>query len=216
MNKKNRDENFKNASEKKPVNTSFKAGEEGYDPFSRRWTKSRNYFVSNSVTGDSKNGHVAIESLESGGGNGAAGVAGTTNVVVFPSTAIATGARRLVDTKAHVDQVSNFLVFTSNLVSFMFSEKMGGGGSGSASSSQYQCKWLDYPCVYPGCKLTRVVRKSCPEHSMGKRFLRCKGSPICSGFKWFDELEKELEKQKEENGKLKKPTEEEGKLKKPT
>ncbi|KAF9588606.1 hypothetical protein IFM89_013693 [Coptis chinensis] len=104
----------------------------------------------------------------------------------------------------------------------MFSEKMGGGGSGSALSSQggitsgdnnegfrgffnygesdhwkYQCKWLDYPCVYPGFKLTMVVRKSGQEHSMGKRFLRCKGSPISSsGFKWFDELEK----QKEENG----------------
>ncbi|KAF9599473.1 hypothetical protein IFM89_038567 [Coptis chinensis] len=121
---------------------------------------------------------------------------------------------------------------------------MGGGGFGSALSSQggnsircrgiascdnnegfggcfncgesdhwkYQCKWLDYPCVYPGCKLTMVVRKSDQEHNMGKRFLRCKGSPICSGFKWFDELEK----QKEENGKLKKPIEEEGKLKKPT
>ncbi|KAF9598987.1 hypothetical protein IFM89_033332 [Coptis chinensis] len=58
-----------------------------------------------------------------------------------------------------------------------------------------------------------VVRKSGQEHSMGKRFLRCKGSPICSGFKWFDELDKELEKQKEEDGKLKKPIEEEGKLK---
>ncbi|KAF9623817.1 hypothetical protein IFM89_005402 [Coptis chinensis] len=110
MNKKNRAENFKNASEKKPVNTSLKAGEEGYDPFSRRWTKSRNYFVSNPVTEDSKNGHVAAESLESGGGNGAAGVAGTTNVAVFPPTAAA-GARKLVDTKAPVDQgtVSNSL-----------------------------------------------------------------------------------------------------------
>ncbi|KAF9625845.1 hypothetical protein IFM89_027456 [Coptis chinensis] len=42
MNKKNRSENFKNTSEKKPVNTSFTTGEERYDPFSRRWTESRN------------------------------------------------------------------------------------------------------------------------------------------------------------------------------
>ncbi|KAF9610361.1 hypothetical protein IFM89_022031 [Coptis chinensis] len=62
-------------SEKKTVNPSFKAGKESYDPFSRRWTKSRNYFVSNPVTEDSKNSHVAAESLESLGGNGAAGVA---------------------------------------------------------------------------------------------------------------------------------------------
>ncbi|CAI9755149.1 unnamed protein product [Fraxinus pennsylvanica] len=47
MNKRNRVQNFKNASEKKPVNTSLKAGEAVYDPFSR-WTRSRNYYLSNS------------------------------------------------------------------------------------------------------------------------------------------------------------------------
>jgi RNA polymerase-associated protein RTF1 len=46
MNRKNRADNFKNASELKPVNTSLKAGEAGYDPFSRRWTRSRNYYAS--------------------------------------------------------------------------------------------------------------------------------------------------------------------------
>uniref|UniRef100_A0A453K284 Plus3 domain-containing protein n=1 Tax=Aegilops tauschii subsp. strangulata TaxID=200361 RepID=A0A453K284_AEGTS len=45
MNRKNRAENFKNASEMKAVNTSLKAGEAGYDPFSRRWTRSRNYYA---------------------------------------------------------------------------------------------------------------------------------------------------------------------------
>eukprot|EP00249_Psilotum_nudum_P018056 c26619_g1_i1 orf=502-2373(-) len=44
MNKRNRYENFKNASELKPVNTHAKAGEAGYDPFSRRWTRSQNYY----------------------------------------------------------------------------------------------------------------------------------------------------------------------------
>ncbi|KAE8732505.1 Protein RTF1-like protein [Hibiscus syriacus] len=44
MNRKNRVENFKNASGLKPVNTGLKAGEAGYDPFSRRWTRSRNYY----------------------------------------------------------------------------------------------------------------------------------------------------------------------------
>ncbi|XP_029125218.1 uncharacterized protein LOC109789092 [Cajanus cajan] len=46
MNRKNRFENFKNASELKPVNTGLKEGEAGYDPFSRRWTRSRNYYAS--------------------------------------------------------------------------------------------------------------------------------------------------------------------------
>ncbi|XP_039000834.1 protein RTF1 homolog [Hibiscus syriacus] len=52
MNRKNRVENFKNASGLKPVNTSFKAGEAGYDPFSRRWTRSRNYYNAKAPGGD--------------------------------------------------------------------------------------------------------------------------------------------------------------------
>ncbi|EXB53011.1 hypothetical protein L484_018895 [Morus notabilis] len=49
MNKKNRAENLKNASELRPVNMSLKAGDAGYDPFSRRWTRSRNYYVAKAV-----------------------------------------------------------------------------------------------------------------------------------------------------------------------
>ncbi|KAJ7534000.1 hypothetical protein O6H91_13G074900 [Diphasiastrum complanatum] len=48
MNRKNRIENFKNASELKPINPHAKAGEAGYDPFSRRWTRSQNYYKSDS------------------------------------------------------------------------------------------------------------------------------------------------------------------------
>ncbi|BBM98870.1 RNA polymerase-associated protein RTF1 [Marchantia polymorpha subsp. ruderalis] len=44
MNRKNKFENFKNASDLKPVNVDAKAGEAGYDPFSRRWTRSQNYY----------------------------------------------------------------------------------------------------------------------------------------------------------------------------
>ncbi|KAK3002946.1 hypothetical protein RJ639_019749 [Escallonia herrerae] len=52
MNRKNRVENFKNASGLKAVNAGLKAGEAGYDPFSRRWTRSRNYYVSKPGGGD--------------------------------------------------------------------------------------------------------------------------------------------------------------------
>ncbi|KAF9605988.1 hypothetical protein IFM89_021314 [Coptis chinensis] len=52
MNKKKRAVNFKMASEKKAINTGLKEGEEGYDPFSRRWMRSRNYYVSNTAGGD--------------------------------------------------------------------------------------------------------------------------------------------------------------------
>ncbi|GLJ12830.1 hypothetical protein SUGI_0198560 [Cryptomeria japonica] len=48
MNKKNRFENFKNASMIKPANFNLKAGEAGYDPFSRRWTRSQNYYSAKS------------------------------------------------------------------------------------------------------------------------------------------------------------------------
>ncbi|CBI35694.3 unnamed protein product, partial [Vitis vinifera] len=78
MNRKNRAENFKNASESKRVNTSLKAGEAGYDPFSRRWTRSRNYYVS-------KPGEV--------------GVAATAAALEA-----AADAGKLVDTSAPVDQ----------------------------------------------------------------------------------------------------------------
>jgi len=45
MNRKNRVENYKNLSEhRNMMNANLKAGEEGYDPFSRRWTRSRNYY----------------------------------------------------------------------------------------------------------------------------------------------------------------------------
>ncbi|KAF9615231.1 hypothetical protein IFM89_022493 [Coptis chinensis] len=47
------------------------------------------YIKLDPVTEDSNNGHVAAESLESCGGNGAIGVAGTTNVAVFPQTIVA-------------------------------------------------------------------------------------------------------------------------------
>lgn len=44
MNRKNKVENFKNLSEHKKLKANLKAGEAGYDPFSRRWTRSRNYY----------------------------------------------------------------------------------------------------------------------------------------------------------------------------
>lgn len=43
-------ENFKNASMLKPVNTFAKEGDAGYDPFSRRWTRSQNYYQSQPKT----------------------------------------------------------------------------------------------------------------------------------------------------------------------
>ncbi|KAF5187225.1 Rtf1-like protein [Thalictrum thalictroides] len=106
MNKKNRAENFKNASELKPVNTSLKAGEAGYDPFSRRWTRSKNYYVSNPGGGDETaapgNGDFVAKSSGPVEGNGAAGEAGLTTTAAALEAAADAG--KLIDTKAPVDQ----------------------------------------------------------------------------------------------------------------
>lgn len=102
MNRKNRAENFKNASELKPVNTSLKAGEAGYDPFSRRWTRSTNYYAAK-PEGDN---------AEASNGNGGSAVAGNEDVkngaqtgtaATAAALVAAADAGKLVDTNAPVD-----------------------------------------------------------------------------------------------------------------
>ncbi|CAN1810723.1 Protein RTF1 homolog [Linum perenne] len=98
MNRKNRVENFKNASEIRPVNTGLKAGEAGYDPFSRRWTRSRNYYAAQNGGGDAAaaaNGGDAIATETTAAGGEAATEA---------ALRAAAGAGKLVDTMAPVDQ----------------------------------------------------------------------------------------------------------------
>lgn len=98
MNRKNRVENFKNASEMKPVSVGLKAGEAGYDPFSRRWTRSRNYYVS-------KPGEAAAEA--NGGDDAqAAAVVGPDGGKAATVAALeaAADAGKLVDTSAPVDE----------------------------------------------------------------------------------------------------------------
>ncbi|KAF8093337.1 hypothetical protein N665_0384s0024 [Sinapis alba] len=104
MNKKNRAENFKNASEVKSITASLKAGEAGYDPFSRRWTRSSNYY-------NGKNG-----GKDGGGENEAAAAAaavetneadaGGENGVEATEAALeaAAEAGKLIDTRAPIGQ----------------------------------------------------------------------------------------------------------------
>jgi RNA polymerase-associated protein RTF1 len=56
MNMKNKVENFKNASAIKPVNLNLKAGEAGYDPFTRRWTQSQNYYTTKAKVAENNTG----------------------------------------------------------------------------------------------------------------------------------------------------------------
>ncbi|XP_076892696.1 protein RTF1 homolog [Bidens hawaiensis] len=94
MNRKNRVENFKNASEMKPVNTGLKAGEAGYDPFSRRWTRSRNYYVSK--PGEAGAGEANGRDAQTGAGVGPkAGL-----VATAAALEAAADAGKLVDTNA--------------------------------------------------------------------------------------------------------------------
>ncbi|KAL3627715.1 hypothetical protein CASFOL_029078 [Castilleja foliolosa] len=97
MNRKNRVENFKNASGLKSAGIGLKAGEAGYDPFSRRWTRSRNYYVPNANGGET-----------GGAGGDGAGVAvpASNGGIVDTEKALeeAAGAGKLVDTIAPIDQ----------------------------------------------------------------------------------------------------------------
>ncbi|XP_059640716.1 protein RTF1 homolog [Cornus florida] len=133
MNRRNRVENFKNASEMKPVNTSLKAGEAGYDPFSRRWTRSRNYYVSKPSGEDdtipAENGETTIASAGADS-NGAAGGVTTHTGMVATAAALeaAAGAGKLVDTSAPVDQgtESNMLHDFELPISLAALQKFGG------------------------------------------------------------------------------------------
>ncbi|XP_014494987.1 protein RTF1 homolog [Vigna radiata var. radiata] len=113
MNKKNRFENFKNASELKPMNKDLKAGEAGYDPFSRRWTRSRNYYAAKPTEEAAAEDNSVIDMVADEGSyqtrtavTGVAGMAATAAAIKA-----AAGAGKLVDTSAPVDQgtVSNVL-----------------------------------------------------------------------------------------------------------
>ncbi|KAF5744349.1 PAF1 complex component isoform 1 [Tripterygium wilfordii] len=130
MNRKNRVENFRNASGLKPVNTGLKAGEAGYDPFSRRWTKSRNYYLSKPNGGDAAvapsdvvNGTVAAAVT-----NGSGGVISEALAATTAALEAAAGAGKLVDTGAPVDQgtESNVLHNFEIPLSLVALQKLGG------------------------------------------------------------------------------------------
>jgi RNA polymerase-associated protein RTF1 len=96
MNKKNRAENFKNASEVKSIAASLKAGEAGYDPFSRRWTRSSNYY--NGKRSGEENEAAVAAAVEANGAE-AGGVEATEAALEA-----AADAGKLIDTRAPLGQ----------------------------------------------------------------------------------------------------------------
>ncbi|CAL9237983.1 unnamed protein product [Arabidopsis halleri] len=100
MNKKNRAENFKNASEVKSISASLKAGEAGYDPFSRRWTRSSNYYNGKNKGKDGEENETAVAAaVEINGADAGAGVEATEAALEA-----AAEAGKLIDTRAPIGQ----------------------------------------------------------------------------------------------------------------
>ncbi|CAL5193885.1 unnamed protein product [Lathyrus oleraceus] len=124
MNRKNRFENFKNASELRPVNKALKAGEAGYDPFSRRWTRSRNYYNSKQVEEAAAGNNSSGDAVGDRGSNGT----GAGMVATAEALEAAADAGKLVDTRAPVDQgtESNILHDFELPISLAILQKFGG------------------------------------------------------------------------------------------
>lgn len=106
MNRKNRVENFKNASELRPTKTGLKEGDAGYDPFSRRWTRSRNYYVAKPGE-KAAAGNISTVGVVADAGSNGTGIPVTAESGVVATAAAleaAADAGKLVDTSAPVDQ----------------------------------------------------------------------------------------------------------------
>ncbi|CAL0313932.1 unnamed protein product [Lupinus luteus] len=129
MNRKNRFENFKNASEMKRVNLDLKAGEAGYDPFSRRWTRSRNYYASKPGE-KAATGNNSADGVGADAGSKGTGAPLTADGMVATAEALeaAADAGKLVDTIAPVDQgtVTNVLHNFDLPISLTLLQKFGG------------------------------------------------------------------------------------------
>ncbi|GAU50743.1 hypothetical protein TSUD_86220 [Trifolium subterraneum] len=135
MNRKNRVENFKNASELKSI-TGLKEGDAGYDPFSRRWTRSRNYYVAN-PSEKAAAGNIITAGLIADAGSNGAGVPVTAESGVVATAAAleaAADAGKLVDTSAPVDHgtESNTLHNFELPVSLALLHKYGGAQGAQA------------------------------------------------------------------------------------
>ncbi|KAK1366140.1 RNA polymerase-associated protein RTF1 [Heracleum sosnowskyi] len=138
MNRKNRVDNFKNASGLKSA-SGLKAGDAGYDPFSRRWTRSRNYYVPKASGGDQA---ATAENCEQnavlggpdGSGAGAGVVTEAGAVATAAALVAAADAGKLVDTSAPVDQgtESNMLHNFELPISLDLLQKFGGAQGAQA------------------------------------------------------------------------------------
>ncbi|KNA23896.1 hypothetical protein SOVF_021030 [Spinacia oleracea] len=143
MNKKNRAENFR-VSSSRTADRSLNPGDAGYDPFSRRWTRSTNYYAKQKATpatiattaeggvNDNDNGTENSEKSKKSDDKATATNAGLTATTA--ALVAAAGAGKLVDTRAPVDQVteSNTLHNFKLPISLALLESFGGAYGASA------------------------------------------------------------------------------------
>lgn len=108
MNRKNRAENFR-VSSLRAVDRCLNPGDAGYDPFSRRWTRSRNYYAPKqeggaptTAEGASQGGGFDVN--QSDVGDVKKGEAKSGEDATAAALVAAAEAGKLVDTKAPVDQ----------------------------------------------------------------------------------------------------------------
>ncbi|KAL2937368.1 Protein RTF1-like protein [Bienertia sinuspersici] len=140
MNRKNRAENFR-VSSLRAADQGLNPGDAGYDPFSRRWTRSTNYFAKQeskpaaTTEGTAQGGEISKE------------LTATTAALEA-----AAGAGKLVDTKAPVDKgtESNMLHNFELPISLTLLERFGGAyGAASAFLARKQKIEAKIGCQVP-------------------------------------------------------------------
>ncbi|CAN4078979.1 unnamed protein product [Withania somnifera] len=109
----------------------------GYDPFSRRWTRSTNYFAKSAteaIQGASNGEAAAAAALAAGDNNGTGGTTDGGLAATAAALQAAAGAGKLVDTNAPVDQgtESNSLHDFDLPISLAVLQKFGGPQGGQA------------------------------------------------------------------------------------
>lgn len=129
MNRRNRFENFKNASELKPVSHA-KAGEAGYDPFSRRWTRSQNYYARSSRASDAE----ALTEIEA---------------ATAAAREAAADAGKLTDTLAPVDDNKVFSLHDFHLPISLAGIQKFGGAQGAHLAFIARKQRLEATCGVP-------------------------------------------------------------------
>uniref|UniRef100_A0A803LZS8 Plus3 domain-containing protein n=1 Tax=Chenopodium quinoa TaxID=63459 RepID=A0A803LZS8_CHEQI len=151
MNKKNRAENFR-VSSSKTADRSLNPGDAGYDPFSRRWTRSINYYAKQEAKPATTGVGTAEVVNDVSVSNTEKIKSSDAKDATTAALAVAAGAGKLVDTKAPVDQgtESNTLHDFKLPISLSLLESFGGAyGAAAAFLARKQKIEANIGCQVP-------------------------------------------------------------------